>query len=85
MALGEIAKIGNQKFNGERASIKVLVNADFEHRCFQLDLSLVQSWIDQAKALISDDNVTTLEQIGAILERFSTVMNRGGIPTERDF
>lgn len=43
------------------------MNADFEHRCFQLDLSLIQSWIDQARTLIGEDNVTTLEQIGIIL------------------
>ena len=67
LALAEIAKIANQKFNGDRASIKVLVNADIEHRCFQLDLSLVQSWIDQARALIGDENVTTLDQLGAII------------------
>jgi hypothetical protein len=67
LAIAEIAKIANHKFNGDRASITVLVNADIEHRCFQLDLSLVQSWIDQARALIGDDNVTTLEQIGIIV------------------
>lgn len=67
LAIAEIAKIANHKFNGERASIKVLVNADIEHRCFQLDLSLVQSWIDQARAFIGDDNITTLKQIGEIV------------------
>jgi hypothetical protein len=40
LAMAEIAKIANQKLNGDRASIKVLVNADIEHKCFQLDLSL---------------------------------------------
>ena len=64
LAIAEIAKIANQKFNGDRASIKVMVNADIEHKCFQLDLSLVQSWIDQARVLIGDENVTTLNQIG---------------------
>lgn len=67
LAIAEIAKIANQKFNGDRASIKVMVNADIEHKCFQLDLSLVQSWIDQARVLIGDENVTTLNQIGLIL------------------
>lgn len=67
LALAEIAKVANYKFNGDRATIKVMVNADIEHRCFQLDLSLVQSWIDQARAFIGDDNVTTLEQLGIIV------------------
>lgn len=73
LAMAEIAKIANQKFNGDRASIKVLVNADIEHKCFQLDLSLVQSWIEQAKVLIGDDNVATLDQIGQILGWFGTM------------
>ncbi|WP_419816157.1 hypothetical protein [Glacieibacterium sp.] len=71
IALAEIAKIANQRFNGGRASIRILVNADIEHKCFQLDLSLVQSWIDTARQLIGDDNVTTLQQLGAILGYFT--------------
>jgi len=75
--MAEIAKIANQKFNGDRASIKVLVNADIEHKCFQLDLSLAQSFIEHAKGLIGDENVATLDQIGAILGWFLTVGGTG--------
>jgi len=67
LALADIAKIANQKFNGDRASIRVLVNADTEQKCFQLDLSLVQSWLDQASLLIGKDNLTTIEQIAHII------------------
>ncbi len=67
LALAEIAKIANRRFNGDRASIRVLVNADTEQQCFQLDLSLVQSWLDQATLLIGKDNVTTVGQIATII------------------
>lgn len=67
LALAAIAKIANQKFNGDRASIRVLVNADVEQKCFQLDLSLVQSWMDQAAVLIGKDNVATARQIAEMI------------------
>ena len=67
LALAEIARITNQKLNGDRASIRVLVNADVEQKCFQLDLSLVQSWMDAAQTLLGKDNVTTVAQIAEII------------------
>jgi hypothetical protein len=67
LALAEIAKIANRKFNGDRASIRVLVNADTEQQCFQLDLSLVQSWLDHASIFIGKDNVATAAQIAQII------------------
>jgi hypothetical protein len=67
LALAEIAKIANKKFNGDRASIRVLVNADTEQQCFQLDLSLVQSWLDHATLLMGKDNVATVNQIANII------------------
>jgi hypothetical protein len=76
LALAEIAKIANQKFNGDRASIKVLVNADTEQKCFQLDLSLVQSWLDHGKLLLGKENVTTVSQIAAIIGIAGTASGR---------
>lgn len=67
LALAAIAKIANQKFNGDKASIRVLVNADTEQKCFQLDLSLVQSWMDHAAVLIGKDNVATARQIAEMI------------------
>ncbi len=67
LALAEIAKIANQKFNGDRASIKIMVNADTEQKCFQLDLSLVQSWMDQASLFLGKDNVKTAGQLATII------------------
>ena len=47
LALAELVKIAKQKLNVDHASIKILVNADAKQKCFQLDLSLVQSRIDR--------------------------------------
>lgn len=67
LALADIAKIANQKLNGDRASIRILVNADTEQKCFQLDLSLVQSWLDHASLFIGRDNIATAKEIAEII------------------
>jgi hypothetical protein len=59
LALSDIIQIANRKFNGDAASIRVLVNADVEQKCFQIDLALVQSVVEQAKGLFSDDGLKT--------------------------
>lgn len=67
LALAEIAQIANRKFNGDRASLKVLVNADVEQQCFMLDLSMIQSLLDQAQTFLGKDNVTTARQLAEII------------------
>lgn len=59
LALADIIQIANKKFNGSETSIKVLVNADVEQRCFMLDVSLVQTFLDQAKIFLGTDHVKT--------------------------
>ncbi len=67
LALADIVQIANRKFNGDRASMRVLVNADAEQKCFQLDLSLVQSLIDQAQTFFGKDSVATAATIAEII------------------
>jgi hypothetical protein len=63
LALADIVQIANRRFNGDRASMKVVVNADVEQRCFMLDLGLVQSLLDQAKGLFAADAIKTAKEI----------------------
>ena len=63
LALADLVQLANRKFNGSLADIKVLVNADVEQRCFMIDVSLVQSILDQAKSLLTTENVKTAEDI----------------------
>lgn len=67
LALAEIAQIANRKFNGDRASLRVLVNADVEQQCFMLDLSIIQSLMDQAQTFLGKENITTARQIAEII------------------
>lgn len=63
LALADIIQAANQKFNGDHANIKVLVNADVEQRCFMLDLSLVQSLMERAHGFFGSDDVKTAKDI----------------------
>ena len=68
--ISELCKIANSKFNDERASVKVLMRADIEQKCIQLDLNVVLSIWDGIKSLISDNEIKSakelLEWIGII-------------------
>ena len=63
LALADVIQIANQKFNGSQANIQVLVNADVEQRCFMIDISLVQSFMEQAKTLLGTDDIKTAKEI----------------------
>ena len=63
LALADLIQIANQKFNGSHASMKVLVNADVEQKCFMIDISLVQTFLEQAKGLLGADSVKTAKEI----------------------
>jgi len=63
LAVSNIVQIANRKFNGDGASIRVLVDADVEQQCFQLDLSLVQSLFDQAAVLVGAKDIATAKEI----------------------
>lgn len=67
LALADIIQIANRKFNSDAASIKVLVNADVEQKCFQIDLSLVQSLMDHAATLLGQKDVKTAEEIAKVI------------------
>ncbi|WP_285020209.1 hypothetical protein [Novosphingobium sp. fls2-241-R2A-195] len=63
LALADLVQIANRRFNGTDTSIKVLVSADVEQRCFMIDVSLVQSFLDQAKVFLGTDHVKTVWDI----------------------
>ena len=67
LGLSELCKIANRKFNGDRASVKVLINTDREHNCFQFDLVLVQSIWDTTKALVTGADAAAAKEVAAWL------------------
>ena len=64
LGLSELYQIANARFNGDKASIKVLISTDIEHQCFQFDIQVVQNLWDKAKSLLGDDNIASAKEIG---------------------
>jgi hypothetical protein len=63
LALADLIQLANRRFNGDKATMRVLVNADVEQHCFMLDISLVQTFVDQAKTFFARDDVATVKEI----------------------
>lgn len=63
LALSDLVKEANRYANGDRAAARILVNADVEQKCFELDVQFVLTIWEQAKLLIADDRVRTAKEI----------------------
>ena len=63
LSLSEVVKAANNYANGDRAGIKVFVNANLEQKCFELNVELALTIWEQAKLLIADDRVATAKEI----------------------
>ena len=63
LALAELCKSANEKCNGDRASVNLLIKADVEQQCFQVKFQLFQKIFENVKSLLDDDNITTAKEI----------------------
>lgn len=52
LAFGKLIRTANSEFNGDRATAKVLVASDFEHKCFNINFESIVSIIDTLKTLV---------------------------------
>ena len=53
IAFGHLIKESNAALNGKNAEIKILVNSDFEHKCFSISFEVIQ-YIHQLGDLVRD-------------------------------
>ena len=77
LAIADLCKITNKRFNGERAVVKVLVKADLEQGCFELDLQLVVSIYESAKQVVALSDVASAKEI---LEWLGIIAMGAGAP-----
>lgn len=63
VALSDLLKHANRKFNGDKAGLKILVNADLEQNCFELGVELSQTVWDTVSQLVQDEKVRTAKEI----------------------
>ena len=63
LSLSEVVKAANLLANGEKAAVKILINADLEQKCFEINVELALTIWEQAKGLIDDENLSTAKEI----------------------
>lgn len=63
LAIGDLCKLANQSLNGEVASVKVLVRADVEQKCFQLEFQLVQTLFDSLVHILEQERIQNAKNI----------------------
>ena len=63
IGISELYQHANSRFNGDKASVKVLISTDTEHQCFQFDIQVVQSLWDQAKTLLKDTDIASAKEL----------------------
>jgi len=63
LGLSELCKLANEQFNGNAASVKVLIGADQEQQCFQFSLDIVQTILQQAQGLLEHKEVKSAKEI----------------------
>jgi hypothetical protein len=71
LALGQVLEEANSAINDGRAKVQVQVRASFKTGCFGIELDLVQSLIQQAQSLFTQDHIasakTLLEWVGLVM------------------
>ncbi len=63
IALSDVIKETNRKFNGDRSDVKLLVNANLEQHCFELSLQLAQTIWDQVGMLLDHEGIASAKEI----------------------
>ena len=67
VAFGRLIKEANAEINGKKSTVKVLVQSNFEHKCFNVTLDVVQSVLHQIASFLTGDEVKDARQILADL------------------
>lgn len=63
LALGDLFSSANALLNGEQARVVVRVNSQFERGSFDIRIRIIQTILEQAKALLLGKSVTEVKEI----------------------
>jgi len=76
LAFGKLIRAANTELNEDRATVKVLVNSHFEHKCFNINFEAVQV-LNTLRDFLSDKE--TVESITSILKHLGIIATAGGV------
>jgi hypothetical protein len=63
LAFGKLIREANTEFNGKKATAKVLVVSDFEHKCFNINFEVVIGLFEQVKTLLGSEPVKSAKEV----------------------
>ncbi len=63
LAIGNLCKRVNAIANGDKATVRVLVESDFENKCFLINLQIVQDIYSHVQSLLHNQEVKTAKEI----------------------
>jgi hypothetical protein len=63
LGLGDLIREVNAEFNGDKSKVNLLVTANFEHKCFNVNLELVQSIYETIKTFLEDPGVKSAKDL----------------------
>jgi len=63
LSFGKMVREANAQLNAKRATVKVLVTSDFEHKCFNISFEVVQTILHQITTLLQSEEVKTARSI----------------------
>lgn len=63
LALGELVREANARINGDRSKVKLLVRANHETQCFDVSFELIQTFYNQIKSLLGDDEIKNAKEL----------------------
>lgn len=78
LGLAELIKEANAEFNGDRAKVRLFVQSDFEHKCFNVNFDLVQTLVEHVRSLLGDESVKTAKDLLEWIEIIGGVTLGGG-------
>lgn len=70
LAFGKLIRAANAELNQDRARMKVLVNSEFEHKCFLINFETLQTILDQVKDFLNDEGV---KKAGDVLQKIGVL------------
>lgn len=70
VAFGELIRAANAEVNKDKASVKVLVASDFEHKCFNINFEVIQTILQNIKDFL---DAQTIEDVTELLKKLGVV------------
>ena len=63
LGFGRLIRESNAALNGKRTTVKVLVQSDFEHKCFNISFEIIQHVLDAIVGFLKSEEVKTAPDI----------------------